>query len=426
MRMIFSTVRAPQLPAFTVGSLAITATPRPSTFPSPVITPSAGSSSASTFAKRPSSMNEPLSSSRSRRSRAVSLCCSRSLGRYRVPPWRAFSRSSLERSVIYPRGRRPAPSTDLWAPCGRIRASSPALLAHAPTGALAVVLVASFGCGHLDAQISRRRPQSPPLEFRLALLEERLDALARVLGLGHEQELAVQEVQRGAKVHVLLAVEGVAAEAQRDRRLASEQAGDLPHGRIELFVRDDTIDHAEGLQLGRGPAVAKHLHLEQDLARDVAGQDGLDHHRPDPDVDLRRAEVRGVDGDEHVARAGEAESAGEGVAVDPADDRLAELGHEDEQLDEQVAAAEALDSGHLTIEAGEVGAGAEDAAGAGQDDDSDLGLVAAPTEGGGEVAKHRRRKRVALVGPVEGDGGDVMSVDIEQDLLQRRLFRHGD
>jgi len=40
-----------------------------------------GSSSASTLAKRPSSMKEPLSSSRSRRSRTVSLFCSRSLGR---------------------------------------------------------------------------------------------------------------------------------------------------------------------------------------------------------------------------------------------------------------------------------------------------------------------------------------------------------
>src|SRR4029077_9169265 len=227
MRTIFSTVRAPQLPALTVGSLAITATWRPSTVPRPVTTPSAGRSSASALANSPSSMSDPGSSSRASLSRAVSLCCSRSLGRYRVPPLRALSRSSLERSVTFPRGRRPAPSTDLWAPCGRIRASSPALLAYAPTGAPAAVLVASFGCGHLDAQISRRRHQSPPLEVRLALFEERLDPLTRVFGLRDEEKLTVQVVHRCAKVHVLLAVERIAAKAHGNRRLLCEMRGDL-------------------------------------------------------------------------------------------------------------------------------------------------------------------------------------------------------
>ena len=40
--MIFSTVRAPQEPAFTVGSFATTSAGRPSTRPCPVTTPSAG------------------------------------------------------------------------------------------------------------------------------------------------------------------------------------------------------------------------------------------------------------------------------------------------------------------------------------------------------------------------------------------------
>ena len=42
IRMIFSTVRAPQEPALTVESLAISATGRPSMVAVPVITPSAG------------------------------------------------------------------------------------------------------------------------------------------------------------------------------------------------------------------------------------------------------------------------------------------------------------------------------------------------------------------------------------------------
>src|SRR3712207_684633 len=69
IRMIFSTVRAPHEPAFTVESLAMSATGRPSTVAVPVITPSAGRPSASTLAKVPSSTNDPSSTSSATRAR---------------------------------------------------------------------------------------------------------------------------------------------------------------------------------------------------------------------------------------------------------------------------------------------------------------------------------------------------------------------
>src|SRR6516162_1152421 len=73
IRMIFSTVRAPQDPALTVESLAISATGLPSIVAVPVITPSAGSPSARTLAYRPSSVKLPSSVSSRIRSRAKSL-----------------------------------------------------------------------------------------------------------------------------------------------------------------------------------------------------------------------------------------------------------------------------------------------------------------------------------------------------------------
>src|SRR5439155_786073 len=174
---------------------------------------------------------------------------------------------SRERSAIYlPSGTetgadggslgpmRPHPVVSSCAPRSRI------------SNALAPVLVASYGCGHLDAQISRRRHQSLPLEVGLALLEESLDAFARILGLGDEQ----------------------------------------------------------------------------------------------------------------VAGARQTEASGEGVAVDASNYRLSQLGHQDKQVDEEVAAAIALEAGHLAVEAAEVGSGAEHASGSGQDHDADVGLVAAP------------------------------------------------
>ena len=51
-------------------------------------------------------------------------------------------------------------ATKLWPPCGRIRLSAPARLAHASTDALAAVLVASYGSGHLFT-----KPFAAPLEF---------------------------------------------------------------------------------------------------------------------------------------------------------------------------------------------------------------------------------------------------------------------
>ena len=73
IRMIFSTVRAPQDPALTVESLAISATGRPPTSAVPVTTPSAGSPSASALANRPSSVKLPSSIRNAIRSRANSL-----------------------------------------------------------------------------------------------------------------------------------------------------------------------------------------------------------------------------------------------------------------------------------------------------------------------------------------------------------------
>src|SRR5690606_10632844 len=102
MRRIFSTVRQPHEPAFTVESLAITHTGRPSMRPVPVTTPSAGRSPARLFAKAASSTNESGSSSRARRSRQKSLPSSRAFSWYfGSPPWRIRARRSRTSSPVF-------------------------------------------------------------------------------------------------------------------------------------------------------------------------------------------------------------------------------------------------------------------------------------------------------------------------------------
>jgi hypothetical protein len=92
--MIFSTVLAPQDPALTVESLAISATGRPPTSAVPVMTPSAGSPSAVALAKIPSSAKLPGSVSSAMRSRAKSLpAASAALWYFGAPPFSISART---------------------------------------------------------------------------------------------------------------------------------------------------------------------------------------------------------------------------------------------------------------------------------------------------------------------------------------------
>src|SRR5215831_7488198 len=120
IRMIFSTVRAPQEPALTVESLAISATGRPSMVAVPVTTPSAGSPSASTLAYRPSSAKLPSSISSAIRSRANSLPAFAADSWYlRAPPCsmraRTSARSECSATIATVPGSGGAPAPPL---CG--------------------------------------------------------------------------------------------------------------------------------------------------------------------------------------------------------------------------------------------------------------------------------------------------------------------
>src|SRR5688572_1532893 len=107
MRTIFSTVSAPHEPAFTVESLAISATSRPCTRAMPVTTPSAGRSPASALAKTPSSMNDPASTRSSMRLRANSLPVAVFASWYfGLPPFSAVARVERIFSVGWLMGGR--------------------------------------------------------------------------------------------------------------------------------------------------------------------------------------------------------------------------------------------------------------------------------------------------------------------------------
>ncbi|CAB4885652.1 unannotated protein [freshwater metagenome] len=138
-RIIFSTVRAPHEPAFTVGSFATTHTVRPSTRPTPVTTPSAGRSAAIVLESRPSSTNDPSSSSNARRSRTNSLFwrASFSPSRWRLPEAALCLRCSNSSVTLSPFVRwndGSAPAVPGWTPPLAVGDTADAVSGTAPRG----------------------------------------------------------------------------------------------------------------------------------------------------------------------------------------------------------------------------------------------------------------------------------------------------
>jgi hypothetical protein len=144
------------------------------------------------------------------------------------------------------------------------------------------------------------------------------------------------------------------------------------------------------------------------LAADVADDLGGDHHRPQPDLDLGRAERRGVGRDHEIAGDHQAQPAGQGRAVDPGHDRLAEAVHRGQQVDQGRRRHTATTA---AAHRRQIAAGRERRPGAGQHHDPDRGVRAEGGQGVDQLAAGRRADRVALVGAVQGDPGDRADVD---------------
>src|SRR5262249_17660631 len=207
------------------------ATGRPSISPTPVTTPSA----ARNRSPRPASMwsasipystQVPGSTRRSRRSRTVSLpseCCRST--RSGPPISRARSRRVF---------RSPTSGPQSW--------TSPP-----------PVVTAS--------------PPSSPLPLRLALLGERGDALAGVLGGGPDREHGLEVRERIVGAHVEHVVEALPAPAEDQRRLRRQRRRQLVHRGVELGDGHDAGDEPDALGFGGVDAPARHHQLEYPLRR---------------------------------------------------------------------------------------------------------------------------------------------------------------
>src|SRR5262245_20683717 len=101
-------------------------------------------------------------------------------------------------------------------------------------------------------------PVSVSGEFGIALAEERLDALARILALEAGELRRGLEVERLAERAPLARVDALLDRPKRHRRPPREQFDELSRLGGEVVVRHDAVDEADAEGLVRAEDLAGH------------------------------------------------------------------------------------------------------------------------------------------------------------------------
>ena len=249
-------------------------------------------------------------------------------------------------------------------------------------------------------------PLQRPSELRLALLEEGLHALDPVLGRHRQLVEAALVLEAGGERGLLGGEHGLLGEPRGDRRAARRpRAASSIASSSQRIVGDDLVDQAHRLRLGGVEAPAGQHQLHRPLLAEHPRQAlGAAAAGDDPEVDLRLAELGRLGGDDHVAGQRQLAAAAERVAGDGGDQRRLDRGEAPPERRGRVV--EGLGEAALAHRL-DVGAGGEDLVGAGDHDAAHLGVGVEPLQLGGEPLHHLRRERVARLGPVEAQQGDV-------------------
>ena len=262
------------------------------------------------------------------------------------------------------------------------------------------------------------------VELGRALLEEGGDRFAHVTGHRGEDLRAVLEVDGGLQAAGLeVGPHHLFGHPHAERAVGRDELGDLHGGVDHVAVGHDAADEAHRLGLGGIDEPAGQHHLErlrrahesrqQPAHADVAARQADAHERH---VELGR---RGRHS--HVATEGERQSSAGGGAVDGGDDRLRQGAHVRDELGDvllrlhpRAHLTPALGVGRRTG-AAQVEAGAEPAAGAREDDDAALAVVARPFEGAVQIGDQLVRHGVEALGTIHGEQRDRRREALGQD-----------
>jgi hypothetical protein len=219
--------------------------------------------------------------------------------------------------------------------------------------------------------------------------------------------------------------------ADRQGRAVGQALGDAACGRQELVGRHGLVDQADALGFGSADALAGHqVVLGAVDGQEQRPEDGAAVAGDQADADVRVGDVGFLAHDHDVAGQRQGGAQAHGRAVHGRDDRLVDLEEIDHNPSRLVQGGRGGAAGggrdlHLL----DVAAGAEGAAGAGEEDGADrvilrdqreqvLELLVEP-----DLAVHRDVDRVQTVGAVEGRG-EQLAVALDLDLLELRVVDH--
>src|SRR5882672_4986851 len=296
------------------------------------------------------------------------------------------------------------------------------------------VLTAEGGSG-LEAAlgppgIEGRHVRAGPLgEARRTLLQERRHALVGVgRAAGPVQAARVQAVRLHRVIGAQQSPHHLPREGHRDRGgVPRDLERELAGRRHELLRRDHAAHEAARKRLLRRehPSGVDPL---RGLARaDQAGQEpGAGRLRDHAAAREHEADPRGGRSDADIHRQSHGDAKPHRRAVDRGDQRLLHI--EDAQGDATAPipvwagrlASAPGDAVEGLAAPGEVRARAERAARPGDDQRAHAIVGVGQIEHGEQLVEHHRIQRVELVGPVQGDGGDVVRY-----LIAERLERPG-
>src|SRR6266851_10055802 len=243
------------------------------------------------------------------------------------------------------------------------------------------------------------------LPARRAFPEERVHALtcdiARHVGRDRVRRVRV----RRAQVLLELAIEQRLAEREDLARLGLEGRREVMRRLHQTVFGHDAIHETPLERGGRRDELAGEEHFRGALAAEVARDRDRGRRTEEAEVDSRGGEARVVGGDREVALRDQLAAGGGRDAVDRGDDGL---GQGDELLHHRAARDEERLDLRLGMRAHllQVMAGAESAARAGDDDDTNRFVRGDRVELAMQRLEERLRERVVLPRPVEDEDRD--------------------
>ena len=199
--------------------------------------------------------------------------------------------------------------------------------------------------------------------------------------------------------------------AERDRRPARQPRGDLGRLGQQPVARHHPVVEADLRRALRGDEVAQHEELagvaQADDARQQPGRAHVGAGEPDPGEE--EGDLRALRRDPDVARRGDHRAGAGHRAVERRHHRPAAVADGEDEVAGEAGELEqprGIAREQRADDVLDVAAGAEGAAGAGDDDGADAGLGVERAEGVAELGVDLEGERVEPLGAVEGDGRD--------------------